>query len=855
MIYQCCDPWRRTRVDAHATLNGIDYLEVLDLDAPPGSPRQRTLLIRLLKPVPGGLSRDNVRISGGERIRTIGIEWLGLASAPPPQATAAEQALFSALDQPDHVLLVRTDSEGDHSLYRLHLLQPGSADTPLVDFDPRLSGIDFSFKVQCPSDFDCKPDHSCIAEPAPAADINYLARDYTSLRRLVMDRFSRQMPGWRDRSPADLAITLGELIAYVGDLQHYRLDAVATEAYLHTARRRSSLRRHALLVDYALHEGCNARAWLHLSVSGSPFTLDSGVRCYTRVPGAPSRIVADSAQERLALAAAPKVFETLGTATLRQAHNQFSFYAWGDERCCLPRGATCATLSGHFPDLAVGQVLIFQEVLGPLTGEPSDADPARRHAVRLTSVRAFAGADPLTDPLDGSPISEITWHADDALPTPLCISSQTDEAHGSTPLADVSIAMGNNVLVDHGLTVEGEALGTVPEPLLNYPAARQDTCARSQPVPLPARFDPQLTSGPVTHQGQVLRRFIENGLPRHEWLPFDPDGSATSALHWRTADAIAALHLESGASPDRWQARHDLLDSKATDLAFVLETESDGSAHIRFGDDRHGRRPDTGTAFTAFYRVGNGPDGNVGADSIVHMVSADARIQALTNPLPARGGVAPESAAEVRRAAPHAFRTQERAVTPADYAEVTGRLPGVQRAAASLRWTGSWHTVFVTVDREGGEPVNDGFASEVVEHLDRYRMAGHDLHINEPVHVSLEIDLLVCVKADYFRSDVRQGLNDILSSRRRTDATLGLFHPDRFSFGQSVYLSPLYAAARTVAGVASVQVTRFQRQGQDDDKPLADGVLTLGRLEIARLDNDPNFPEHGVLRLDLHGGK
>jgi hypothetical protein len=95
----------------------------------------------------------------------------------------------------------------------------------------------------------------------------------------------------------------------------------------------------------------------------------------------------------------------------------------------------------------------------------------------------------------------------------------------------------------------------------------------------------------------------------------------------------------------------------------------------------------------------------------------------------------------------------------------------------------------------------------------------------------------------------------VLGSRTRADGTRGLFHPDNFSFGQTVFLSPLYAAARTVAGVASVQVTRFQRQGQPDPTPLADGFMPLGRLEIARLDNDPNFPEHGVLRLELHGGK
>lgn len=856
MIYHCCEENRRALVDAHPSLNGIDYLEVLDLDAPPGSPRQRTLLVRLLKPVPAGLSPDNLHIAGGERIRQVSVEWVGIAGAPPAQASAAEQALFTALAEADHVLVVRTDTDGDHSTYNLRLRQAGSQDTPLVDFDPRLSAVDFAFKVECPSDFDCKARHDCPEPSAPAADINYLARDYASLRRLVMDRLARQMPGWRDRSPADLATTLGELIAYVGDLQHYQLDAVATEAYLHTARRRSSLRRHALLVDYRLHEGCNARAWLHLEVTGGPFPLPTGLRFYTRVPGVPARILADSPEERQALQGAPLVFEPMHEATLREAHNRLFFHTWSDARCCLPVGSTAATLRGHLPDLAVGDVLLFQEEMGPLTGEAADADPARRHAVRLNAVRAFDGSDPLLDPLDDSEITEIAWHADDALPFSLCISSETDEAHGSVQLNDVSVALGNMLLIDHGRSVIGEALPSVPQPRLQYPASGS-ACQRQAPEPLPPRYRPLLAEGPVTHRGRVLRRVMDAGLLRREWVPFDPDASAGAALRWRTADALPELRLESGpgGSPEHWNVQRTLLDSKAEDRHFVLEAENDGSVHLRFGDDRHGRRPNNGDDFRAYYRVGNGPTGNVGAASIAHVVSAEARIVRVGNPLPAMGGVAAENAAELRRAAPQAFRTQERAVTPADYAHVTERLTGVQRAAAGLRWTGSWHTVFVTVDRDGGEAVDPPFAETVVEHLDRYRMAGHDLRVNEPVHVSLEIDLLVCVKAGYFRSDVRRGLLDVLGSRQRADGTRGLFHPDNFSFGQTFFLSPLYAAARTVPGVAAVQATRLQRQGLADPKPLADGFIRLGRLEIARLDNDPNFPEHGVLRLDLHGGK
>ena len=34
-----------------------------------------------------------------------------------------------------------------------------------------------------------------------------------------------------------------------------------------------------------------------------------------------------------------------------------------------------------------------------------------------------------------------------------------------------------------------------------------------------------------------------------------------------------------------------------------------------------------------------------------------------------------------------------------------------------------------------------------------------------------------------------------------------------------------------------------------------EGVLEMGRLEIARLDNDPSFPERGVLTITAGGGK
>ena len=134
-------------------------------------------------------------------------------------------------------------------------------------------------------------------------------------------------------------------------------------------------------------------------------------------------------------------------------------------------------------------------------------------------------------------------------------------------------------------------------------------------------------------------------------------------------------------------------------------------------------------------------------------------------------------------------------------------------------------------------------------------MAGHDLEIDSPHYVSLEIEMFVCVKPNYFRSDLGAALLEVFSSGLLADGRKGLFHPDNFTFGQTVYLSPLYGAAQAVAGVASVQITTFQRQGLPETSGLADGFLKIDRLEIARLDNDPDFVEHGVFNLSLGGGR
>jgi predicted phage baseplate assembly protein len=339
--------------------------------------------------------------------------------------------------------------------------------------------------------------------------------------------------------------------------------------------------------------------------------------------------------------------------------------------------------------------------------------------------------------------------------------------------------------------------------------------------------------------------------------PFDPVAPAASAMRWQMADVIASMRLngKKDGVEAPWTAARDLLRSSPNDRNFVVEIEADGEAQLRFGDDTNGMRPPEGTTFEATYRVGNGRRGNVGAEAIAHIATSVSAIASLRNPLPAQGGTEPETIEEVRRFAPVAFRTQERAVTADDYARMTERHSEVQMAAATFRWTGSWRTVFVTADPLAGPDPVATFVSELPSHLEPYRMAGHDLDVDAPRYVPLEIEMTVCARRDHFRADVKRALLQVFNSQRLPDGSTGVFHPDNFTFGQPLYLSRLYAAAYAVDGVESVSVSKFQRQGSPDPRSLEVGKLEFGRLEIARLLNDVNFPERGVLHLTVAGGK
>ena len=857
MIYRCCDERRRAVIENQNVYNGIDFLEVVDNPSDPDSIRQRFLLVHFIRPLmPGQLKAANIRIQGGERILDITV------------VQATEELSASPPGDPK-VLLVEVNEPGDFSPYTLSLIDPKAAARPPKNFDPILSSVEFSFKVTCENEFDCKQTATCAKPRQTPIDISYLAKDYASFRQLILDRMAKIMPQWQESSPADLGIVMVELLAYLGDYLSYQQDAVATEAYLGTARKRTSIHRHVRLLDYPMHDGRNARTWVHIELApGTPaITLKSGAgnQFLTRVNRSSTVIARNLPAYEQALSQQPTIFELAQPITIFPEHNRMSFYTWGDLDCCLPKGATTAYLRNSFPNMKAGDVLIFQEVLGPETGVARDADPTHRQAVRLTQVTP--DSDPVGGRFDQPPsssqvkVTRIDWMTEDALAFPLCVSS----SNGTQFFNDVSVALGNVALADHGRTIADEALEVVPTPNPalavvsaasgNGCAADDDPCQPITPLPAPSRYRPQLSNSPLTFTEMLQAPDPTSG--------FQPSDSASSIIGNRQLDKLLpVISLAQPNDPNGWQPVADLLRSGSESKEFVVETEDDGSAFLRFGDDVLGARPLPGSQLSATYRVGNGVSGNIGAESLCHLASNDASIIsnpviiAVTNPLPASGGLDPESMEVVRQNAPYAFRIQERAVTQKDYADIALRTDStLQRANATFRWTGSWRTAFIASDRKGGLAVDDAFRTELRNGLEQYRMAGQDVDVESPAFVSLEIEMTVCVKEDYFASDIESALRKALSACTFPDGTRGAFSPDNFTFGQPVYLSIVYELVQETDGVESVNITKFQRQGVNSSTALDSGKLELGRLEIARLDNDPNFPEHGTLTMHMQGGR
>ena len=501
---------------------------------------------------------------------------------------------------------------------------------------------------------------------AAPPDINYLAKDYNGFRQVMLDRLAVLAPGWTETHAADLGVALVEVLAYAADHLSYQQDAVGTEAYLGTARSRISLRRHARLVDYQIGEGCNARALVAVTARRDGLTLPAGHPLLPR-RARPARAVRRPSTPRRAQlggTSSQPVFTSHATSPLTE-QNEIEFYTWGDANCCLPAGATAATLT------AAPSTLLAAAAHPDLRGGAGPADRRRRGRRPRAPLRRqlLTATDRSAGPYHPhGTITRSPGTAADALPFPLCISSTTDADHGPCRSRSASRAA-TSCRADHGGCGAGEAPAPVPQRARRpgrvgqrLRATAQASAAAALAALLPAaRAVPadlrRRRSPPPASRGRVPR----------------PGPSRRDAGRSRLTDTTAAPGSAAGPAAS----------SGPPTRTSCPRSSSDGTVFLRFGDGQHGAAPSQAWASPRPTGSATARPGTSAATPRARLLARRLRSAAAITavPQPARrppAGPIPRHGAHPPVRAVR-LPTQQRCVTEDDYG-VSGR-----RSAASAR--------------------------------------------------------------------------------------------------------------------------------------------------------------------------
>jgi len=816
---------RGSELDA-AGLNGIKLILVDHLDSS-ASPPKAYLQLHFYNSQrlgdmatgfdPGLEDKRNIfTISGGYR-------------APAGWSRGEVHVASAAVNSSDDKILELTVTPiGDYSTYTLAVDYQVGGEQKI---DPVLNKIDFKFRPGC-FNIDCAPSWETVPPPGKEPQIDYLAKDYDSFKHTLINAMMERVPGWQATSEADLDQVLIDLFSAAADeLSDYQ-DRVMNEAYLGTARNRVSIARHARLMDYHIHQGNQACTWLALKLKTNPGLV-------TGIDLAPGFTVWAIKNSDNVLIPSPSsvVFMTREKQFLHYLLNNMSLYTWDDSIPALKKGSVNADLkigSGNETDakqvesfIQDGKItrLLIYEVLNPATGKSAGFDPDKRQVLNL--LPGAKGAAAMKDPKAPAGqewLVRVHWQESDKLKHNYCFTIDCDEEK----IKDVSLFSGNLVRVYHGKPVSivfkapGETLGTGE---YSYkPTEKWGTLCR-----LPDKY------GPLAYRNTPPGGEIEPKSTLE--VKVDVDGTFEP---WE--EVISLVH--SGSEAERGDH-------------FMVETDEQGRSVLRFGNGTTGKELPENAAVHCAYQVGRGLDGNIGADTLIYYYKTTPpwdEITAVSNPFDVTDGKAPEPVAEILRRVPEAFRARQlRAVTLKDYEDRAEEMSGVAKASARYAWTGSWRTVQVAIDPKGTTELRPDLKQEVARHLEAVRLIGEDIEIRPPRWVPLVIEVDICAHPHYWPEDIKYVLDMEFSEGYLPDGRTGFFHPDNWTFGQSLHASQIIGRIQEVEGVDHVKKLTMKRFSQPDI--ISSEIIKVKANEIIQVRDNPEVMEEGSITFCVEGGR
>lgn len=816
-------------------VTGLDYVRV--------GPGHKTLTVFFHKD-PDTLA---VPLVNDLAIEAVSIDAIPTANA---EMTATENATSVGIDSLDwqkiggkQALVLRLNQPGGFMPHRLTIHD--------ARIDPYYNSIVFSFKAACPTDLDCQAgDPRCLSEDMVDFAVDYGARDYDSFRRALLDFASQRYPRWQDRIAADMGIMMAEVFSALGDEMAYYQDQVRRQAYLETASEKRSLRRHARLVDTEISDGHGATTWLDITVKEGQAGLIS----------AGADVWAESDQGRaIPYEIGNGLAETMEGVNyiVSDRLNCLTPHIWDEDDACLLQGATQVDIQGDYQDALscddtqdqTGRRLVLQTT-------PSDPSKMpQRHLVWIDCDDVEIFTDPLIKTDDSQPlvITRIHWRESDALPVDMDLTEL--EVRGNIVPATAGKIYPDNIKIPQARFVVGK---DPDDPDLGLPADQQASLERAVEREGAAGYPAYLYSLPLSETTPVtwLKGVDEIAVPEAVLKQVAWDGS-----NWQQVKDWTVVRSFTG-PPGSSQPtdRHVILDDGTFRRVVGYRADGDTLIHrdyaanegktIRFGSGDLGRIPAAGSIFEVTYRLGNGLATQVAADTLTNF-DADALtfVAAVSNPFAAMNAQDPDSPARIRLTAPEAFQQLTyRAVRPEDYAEAAERLTWVQKAACPFRWTGSWSSGLATAEPFDAVTLSNERRQILTDHLERFRLAGHDIAVVEPRYADLDLEITICAQPSAYRGEVKAAVLSRLLDEE------GFFDEDQFSFGDPLYRAQLEATVQSVSGVLAVDTIQIKRLGYFDWRPFKEAYYEIAMDEVVRIENDPRYPTRGSVKLILKGG-
>jgi hypothetical protein len=397
-----------------------------------------------------------------------------------------------------------------------------------------------------------------------------------------------------------------------------------------------------------------------------------------------------------------------------------------------------------------------------------------------------------------------------------------------------------------GLTRNGTVRLRLPEPKPDGGLSFGDWTADSfEPAdsdllgvgPLPPRLDDEKKAVRVLAWIRVSRRDPTHPPIRLRWadanvvtveqaLTASPEllgyGDARTAQEVRLANTpvIAGseqVQVRGVRGWENWQPVEDLAEAGPDDPFYRLDP---AGGTITFGDGVHGRIPLPGEAIRCLgYRHGGGVVGNLGAGRInrVRGGSPSALSLKVTNPLPAEGGLDPETQEEASARIPRVLRNRERAVASDDFVDLALETPGagigrahcLPRHKPHERVEGVPGTVTLIVlpaydPLSPDEPTPDREQlRKVCEYLEPRRLVTTELFVTPPEYVPLSCSVAVEPMPGTGEETLRRHVELAV---RQYLAPLPPYGPEGagWPFGRPVSERDLQAAVLRVEGVKLV---------------------------------------------------